>query len=207
MHVAFLSGGKDSYYAIYRSGIQVDIGLVLVYDFPRPSPHLVNLGKTVETILLMGIPVAVVKLGKGREFVETVGFLRSLGVDTIIAGDVYIEDHLRYMENIAKEVGAALVEPLWGMDPEDLLYKEIEDGLKPMVIGCVNGLGKWLGVVLDRDNVYAFAENAKSIGVDPLGEKGEYHTIVLSGPLHKASLSYKIVDVENYDGYKILRLI
>ncbi|MEL9939627.1 MAG: ATPase [Ignisphaera sp.] len=207
MHVAFLSGGKDSYYAIYRSGIQVDIGLVLVYDFPRPSPHLVNLGKTVETILLMGIPVAVVKLGKGREFVETVGFLRSLGVDTLIAGDVYIEDHLRYMENIAKEVGAALVEPLWGMDPEDLLYKEIEDGLKPMVIGCVNGLGKWLGVVLDRDNVYAFAENAKSIGVDPLGEKGEYHTIVLSGPLHKASLSYKIVDVENYDGYKILRLI
>ncbi|MEM3999015.1 MAG: ATPase, partial [Ignisphaera sp.] len=204
---AFLSGGKDSYYAIYRSGIQVDIGLVLVYDFPRPSPHLVNLGKTVETILLMGIPVAVVKLGKGREFVETVGFLRSLGVDTLIAGDVYIEDHLRYMENIAKEVGAALVEPLWGMDPEDLLYKEIEDGLKPMVIGCVNGLGKWLGVVLDRDNVYAFAENAKSIGVDPLGEKGEYHTIVLSGPLHKASLSYKIVDVENYDGYKILRLI
>ncbi|MEM0026691.1 MAG: ATPase [Ignisphaera sp.] len=205
--MAFLSGGKDSYYAVYRSAIRIDMGLVLVYDFPRPSPHLVNLGKTVETILLMGVPAAVVRLDKGREFVETVDFLRSVGADAIIAGDVYIDDHLKYMERLAKEVGATLIEPLWGVDPEDLLYKEIEAGLKPLVIGCVEGLGKWLGTVLNQDNVYAFAENAKSIGVDPLGEKGEYHTIVLSGPLHKAGLSYKIVDMENHNGYKILRLI
>lgn len=63
-------------------------------------------------MLLANIPVLVVKLNKGREFDETVDTLRRLNVDTIIAGDVYIEEHLSYIEKIAKEVGATLVEPL-----------------------------------------------------------------------------------------------
>ncbi|MCC6022742.1 MAG: ATPase, partial [Desulfurococcaceae archaeon] len=90
MRVAFLSGGKDSYYAVYRYG-QVDLGLILIYDFPRPNPHLINLGKSLETLTLTGIPVTVLRLSKGREFLETVEFLRKLNVTTVVAGDVYID--------------------------------------------------------------------------------------------------------------------
>jgi diphthamide synthase (EF-2-diphthine--ammonia ligase) len=38
-------------------------------------------------------------------------------------------------------------------------------------------------------------------------EGGRYHTLVISGPMHRAPLSYSKSLVEDYDGYKILRVI
>ncbi|MGC8678186.1 MAG: ATPase [Fervidicoccaceae archaeon] len=207
MRVAFLSGGKDSYYAAYRSSSGFDIGLFLVYDFPRPSPHFLNLGKSIETILLTGKPAVVAKLDKGKEFEETVSILKRLGASEIIAGDVYIEDHLKYMESLARESGAALIESLWGLDSEEVLRKEIENGIRGLVLGSISSMDKWIGRELNAGSVDSFIEDAKRAGADPLGENGEYHTIVTFGPMHRAPLSYSRVSIEDYDGYKILRLI
>ena len=206
MRVALASGGKDSLYAMLLAR-PVDIALVLSYEFPRPSPHTLNLGKTVETLLLAGLPVLVVKLVRGREREGTVATLKALGATELVAGDVYIEDHLRYMESIAAEVGASLLEPLWGEDPEELLYREVEEGIETLVIGCVAPLSSWLGRVLDRDNVYEFTQLCRRVGVDPLGEHGEYHTLVLSSPLHISRLTYREVGREVYGDYLILRLV
>jgi diphthamide synthase (EF-2-diphthine--ammonia ligase) len=94
------------------------------------------MGKSLETILLTGRLVAAVKLNKGKEFEETADVLRKLGAEEIIAGDVYVEDHLKYMERLGEEVGAKLVESLWGIDPEELLHEEIASGIRTLVVGC-----------------------------------------------------------------------
>lgn len=206
LRVAFVSGGKDSYYAVYRSG-SADIGLMLSYQFPRPSPHLINIGKSVESMLLCGIPTLVARVSRGREFVETAEILRKLGVDSIIAGDVYVDDHLRYMEKLAWEVGASLVEPLWGLDPVELLYMELRDGVEPLIIGVDKRIAEWIGRILSLENVDLFVEFSRARGVDPLGEHGEYHTLVLNGPIHRAKLNYKPLYTEEYGGYTILRVI
>lgn len=206
MRVAFVSGGKDSYYAMYRYG-GVDLGVMLVYNFPRPSPHTMNIGKSLESLLACGVPVIVAKLSRGREFDETVDLLRKISPSVIVAGDVYIEDHLKYMERLAKEVGSNLVEPLWGYDPVELLYREINDGVRPVVIGAIESLRVYLGKALTMENVEEFVYNSKNVGVDPLGEHGEYHTLVVDGPLHKHEVSFRVVDVENFGAYVVLRLI
>jgi diphthamide synthase (EF-2-diphthine--ammonia ligase) len=66
MRVALSSGGKDSIYAIMKSG-NVDFVVVFMYEFPRPNPHIVNIGKTIETHLKMGLPVIVKTLRRGFE--------------------------------------------------------------------------------------------------------------------------------------------
>ena len=53
MRVLFSSGGKDSFYALMKVS-RADLALILSYEFPRPSPHLVNMGKSVETHLKAG---------------------------------------------------------------------------------------------------------------------------------------------------------
>ncbi len=206
MRIAFLSGGKDSYYAVYKYG-QVDLGLILIYDFPRPNPHLINLGKSLETLTLTGTPVTVLRLSKGREFLETVEFLRKLDTDTIVAGDVHIDEHLKYMERLSAEVGAYLIEPLWGLDPEELMYMEFNDCLEVLVIGCCKSLSNWLGRRISREYVEEFVSYVKDVGLDPLGEGGEYHTLVISGPLHKSKLKYSVVGVEVFNDYEVLRVI
>ncbi|MEM0490216.1 MAG: ATPase, partial [Ignisphaera sp.] len=77
----------------------------------------------------------------------------------------------------------------------------------PLIIGCIESLSEWLGVELGKSNVDLFVEKALKIGVDPLGEKGEYHTVVLTGPLHRSTLGYKAIGSESYGNYIILRLI
>jgi len=186
---------------------RADLALILSYEFPRPSPHLVNMGKSVETHLKAGVPVLVKHLRKGREREETVELLKRLGASEVVAGDVYLEDHLKYMEGIAREACATLIEPLWGEDPEELLYKEFESGLTVLVIGCKKGLERWLGVEVDKDDVVGLAKSCKAMGLDPLGERGEYHTVVINSSLHREEVRYRKVSVESREDYYILRVV
>ena len=208
MRVALLSGGKESFYAAYLYG-GIDLGLILIYEFPRPSPHLINIHKSIETLTKsLTNSVAVVKLRKGFEREETVDFLRRVKAEAIIAGDVYVEDHLKYMESIARDVGADLVEPLWGMDPYELLFKEFRDlGMSALIIGADERIKGWLGKELGLSILEGFAEEAKEVGIDPLGEQGEYHTLVTSSSIHKEKVKYEIASREEYGGYGILRLL
>jgi uncharacterized protein (TIGR00290 family) len=205
LRVALLSGGKDSFYAAMIEQ-PIDLGLILVYQFPRPSPHLLNLCKSIETLHLAGLPTLVVKLRKGREFDDTVSILRKLNTSVIVAGDVYIEDHLKYMERLAGEAGAELREPLWGEDPEELLYREVEAGIEALVIGAEERLSSWLGRVIARGTVDGLVESCRRLGLDPLGERGEYHTIVTGSPLHAERLGYTVAGRLRVEGYHLLKL-
>lgn len=206
LKILLSSGGKESFYALMRVG-KVDLALMLSYEFSRPSPHLLNMGKSVETHLKAGIPVLIRSLRKGYEEVETIETLKRLGTSEVIAGDVSVEEHLKYMERIAGEIGANLVEPLWGENPEELLHKEFEDGLRVLVIGGRRELERWLGAEVDRKNVTEFEESCRTSGVDPLGERGEYHTMVIDSPLHREKVGYQRVAVEDYGEYRILRVM
>jgi len=201
-----VSGGKDSFYAVMKVGY-IDIGVMLVYEFPRPSPHLINIGKSIESLLNANIPVVVKSVRKGVEKIETIDMLRRLSATEVVAGDVYIDEHLKYMEEVAKEVGATLIEPLWGEDPEDLVYKEIEDGVEPLLIGTSNNISNWIGVELNIDNINSFIDQCKKSGIDPLGEKGEYHTLVVNSPMHIKKTRYRKIDIVEYDDYRILIVI
>lgn len=204
--VALFSGGKDSLYAALREW-PVDAFLILHYDFPYPSPHLVNLGATILTGILTGVPVMVAKLRKGLEPTETVEVLRKLNAGIVIAGDVYIEDHLRYMERVASEAGAELREPLWGEDPLELLHREVKAGIDTLVTGVINGLEELLGVKLNAESLEQFVGKLMERGIDPLGENGEYHTLVLNSPVHTSRLRVRVAGEVTSGRGRILKVI
>jgi len=43
---------------------------------------------------------------------------------------------------------------------------------------------RWLGRALDT----SFLEEARALGIDPCGERGAYHTLVLDGPVFRRRL-------------------
>ena len=206
MRVAMLSGGKDSLYAAFKSW-PVDLGVMLIYSSPIPSPHVLNMGKSIETLTAVGIPVITLKLSRGRERDETIRLLSMLGADEIVAGDIYIEDHLKYMKSIAKEVGAKLKEPLWGEDLEELIYKIFSNGFEVLIIGTDRKLKEWLGKELSIDNLELFLSNVKKLRLDPLGENGEYHTLVINSPLHRQRIGYDVVRLESLNDYLVARVL
>ena len=205
LKASLFSGGKESLYAAMKLW-PIDLFITFVYEFPRPSPHLVNLKQVMEVGGSIGIPVLVLKVDKGKEFEQEARLLRMIEVRELVAGDVYVEDHLNYLNRLTKEAGADLREPLWGMDTEELLRAEIRDGIVSMMIGGEEKIKGWIGRTIDKNSLEHFISNAKDIGIDPLGEKGEYHTIVLQSPLHRYRLRFDIDEIMDFKGYKIARL-
>ncbi|RLG88838.1 MAG: ATPase [Thermoprotei archaeon] len=192
MRIALFSGGKESYYASIIGG-PIDAYVMFIYEFPEPSPHIINVGLSVVTGILTGKPVFVKRLTKGKEFDESVEFLKGLSVTSITAGDVDVEEHLKYMERLAKEVGAELKEPLWGMNSEEVLIKEVEYGIEALITGIVRNLSNYLGFIINKENYETILSVLKQNNCDAIGERGEYHTLVLNSPNHIKRLEYEVV--------------
>ncbi len=190
MKVALFSGGKDSHYAIMREW-PVDLLLFLVYEFPEPSPHIENLRAAAEAAACLGRPMVVFKVPPREPDRATASLLSTLGADVLVAGDVYIEDHLRYMERVASLAGASLREPLWGEDPQELLYKIVESGVEALIVGARGGARGLVGRLLSRATVDSLVEELRRAGADPLGERGEYHTLVVASPLYTGRLGVR----------------
>jgi len=186
---AALFSGKDSLYAIYlaeKFGIKVSELITLVTTFNRPSGHVENLDALRAAARSMRKNFRVVDLHEGEErFVEAI---EEAGVELIVAGDVFVEDHVKWLEGICKKAGVELLEPLYGRDTLELLVEMLEAGFVAKII-CVNtaALGEeWLGFELSMETFREFVSRAK--GVDPLGENGEYHTLVIDCPLYTKPL-------------------
>jgi diphthamide synthase (EF-2-diphthine--ammonia ligase) len=91
-----------------------------------------------------------------------------------------------------------LLEPLWGKDTSvlfrEMFLGELGSGFKAAIIGVDNKRLKeeWLGFTLSNETAETFLSRTR--GVDPLGEGGEYHTIVIKSPLYSNTFRIKPVE-------------
>jgi Predicted ATPases of PP-loop superfamily len=118
-----------------------------------------------------------------------------------VAGDQAVENHLSYMKRLAAETGAELREPLWGRDPAQVLREEVQH-MDVLIIGARHR--ELVCRLVTRENVEEFTALARQLGVDPLGELGEYHTLVVR--YLDVRIPYRCGSVEQYGDYHIARL-
>jgi uncharacterized protein (TIGR00290 family) len=192
MKAAGLFSGKDSLYAIYlaeKQGAKVEDLICLITSLPWPSPHVENIDSLKTLAESMKKRLTIVDLHKGEgEFVEA---LRGLNIDTLVAGDVFVEDHVSWLEKVCGRAGISLLEPLFGRNTSDLFHEILDSGFKATII-CVDAryLGEeWLGFTLSSETASKFLSETE--GVDPLGENGEYHTMVIECPLYSKPFKIK----------------
>ena len=85
--------------------------------------------------------------------------------------------------------GLAAVEPLWGSSTTTLFNEWVASGADALIVTTrASLLGEgWLGRRLSADLLPAFEQ----LGIDPCGERGEYHTVVTNSPLFRRPLSLR----------------
>lgn len=64
---------------------------------------------------------------------------------------------------------------------------------------------EWLGFTLSSETAETFL--SKTQGIDPLGENGEYHTIVIESPLYSNAFRIKPVEKITDKNMTFLRVI
>ena len=192
-YIGSWSGGKDSCFACYRAMSQgYDISHLLNFiskEYKRVSFHgtedkLIRL--QAEALDLPLLQKETTANGYEQEFKEAVRSLIPDGIKGMIFGDVYLQEHKDWVERVCRELGIEAVEPLWGEKPERILLDFIDAGFEAIIVSAKADLfGKeWIGQKVDRD----FFKYLKEKSIDICGENGEYHTLVVDGPLFKKKI-------------------
>ena len=109
------------------------------------------------------------------------------GVTHVIFGDILFDEHRLWAERMCAAHGLTAVEPLWG-ESTDVAVRRVgrvrrgradRDGARG-----VSRRDAGSAVRCARDMLAEFAR----LGVDPCGERGEYHTVVTNSPLFSRPL-------------------
>jgi uncharacterized protein (TIGR00290 family) len=124
------------------------------------------------------------KDGYEREFKEAICSLVPEGIEGMVFGDIYLQEHRDWTERVCSEIGIEAVEPLWGREPQEIMSEFIDVGFEAVVVAGQSEAidAEWIGHRVDRD----FVEYLERKGICPCGENGEFHTLVIDGPIfHK----------------------
>jgi uncharacterized protein (TIGR00290 family) len=102
-------------------------------------------------------------------------------VRTIAFGDLFLEDVRAYREALLARAGWRGVYPLWGEDTTALARYFVRRGYDA-VLTCVDT--QQLDAQFAGRRYDAALLDALPPACDPCGERGEFHTCVLSGPIY-----------------------
>ena len=213
-YIVSWSGGKDSCLALYEA-LRLGYKVTHLVNFISNEEKRVRFHGTDSSLIrmqgtAMGITVAQYETdwdGYERDFKAGVRGLLPTGVKGMIFGDIYIDVHKEWVERVCGEIGIEALEPLWNRPTVEILEQFIDLGFEAVIVSANSKYIDecWVGRAVDSD----FQDYLSGKGIDPCGENGEYHTVVINGPLFSRKISlvksrvihkneYRLLDIENF---------
>lgn len=180
------SGGKDSLAAL--SAVRGDFDVVAALTMfdeagARSRSHGLRpalLAAQADSLGLRAVSARCSWATYDESFTAALRALARDGITHVVFGDLVFPEHLAWAEARCADAGLIAVEPLFGRPTSDLFDEFIASGATALMVTVREPWldETWLGRPLSADMKASFAER----GIDPCGERGEYHTAVVGGP-------------------------
>jgi uncharacterized protein (TIGR00290 family) len=191
--VASWSGGKDSCLACYKAmldGFEVSHLINFISKDGRCMSHGLDPKLIVAQSQAIGIPTIQreVTWDTYEEGFKTVmKELKQIGVKSAVFGDIDISEHLDWVIRACNEVGILYMEPLWHLDRVQILKEFINAGFEAIIVNAKADIfgEEWLGRKVDESFIEDLRRLHSKYSFDICGEMGEYHTLVIDGPIFK----------------------
>lgn len=110
---------------------------------------------------------------------EAVRRLKDEGVENWVFGDLFLEDIRAYREAQLLPLGLTPHFPIWGRDTRSLAREMLAAGIEGHIVSLDP---RHLSPSLCGAPFDATFLDGLPTGVDPCGERGEFHTVVANGP-------------------------
>lgn len=204
------SSGKDSAWTLYTLQQSEEfevVGLVTTVNqtFERVAMHAVRLELLRAQADAAGLPLDIIELpwpcsneeyeARMTAFVETVKARR---IEYMAFGDLFLEDVRDYRIKQLTGTGIEPVFPIWGESTDLLAARMVDAGLRA-VLTCVDPKvlpAAFAGQTFDHALLDALPE-----GVDPCGERGEFHSFACCGPMFRHAIDVEVGEVVERDGF------
>jgi uncharacterized protein (TIGR00290 family) len=210
------SSGKDSAWALHllRKNPKIDlVGLFTVMNqkYNRVSMHATRLEMLQRQAEAVAMPLQTINLPDPCTNEQSDAFMRNFvreaaaeGVQCMAFGDLFLEDIRKYREGQLKGTGIVPLFPLWDIPTGQLAEQMLSAGLEACISSvdlkklpsCFAGR-RWSSELLKE-----FPK-----GIDPCGENGEIHTVVVGGPMFQRSIPFRVGEIMERDGFAYADII
>ncbi len=206
------SSGKDSAWALHvlrqQSNVEV-VGILTTFneEFDRVAMHAVRRELVEAQAAAAGLPLIPVMLpypcsnNVYEERMKTaIAEAKSKGVTHIAFGDLFLEDIRQYRVRLLEGTGVEPLFPIWttSENTPNLARQMLDAGLKA-VLTCVDPKQLEKRFVGRQYDEQFLAELPP--GVDPCGERGEFHTFCHRCLEFKTEIPVTLGDVVERDGF------
>src|SRR5690606_32962279 len=119
--------------------------------------------------------------GYEEQFLDAMRECKEAGIEIGVFGDIDLEDHLEWVRHSCAKVGLEAVHPLWKESRRKILEEFIEAGFEAylVVVNTKMMPPRFVG----RRFTVELMDELEALGIDSCGESGEFHTVVVDGPI------------------------
>ncbi len=206
------SSGKDSAWTLHVLRQQPDVevvGLLTTFNeaADRVAMHAVRRCLVEAQAAAAGLPLWAVHLPRPcsnvayeERMAVVIGRAREEGVTHVAFGDLFLEDVRDYRIRQLSGTGVEPLFPLWcsAADTPALAQRMLAAGLRA-VLTCVDPKQLPEPFVGRQYDTALLAE--LPVGVDPCGERGEFHTFCFAGPMFASGIVVQVGETVSRDGF------
>jgi uncharacterized protein (TIGR00290 family) len=210
------SSGKDSAWALHevrRAGDCEIVGALttVTETFNRVSMHGVRNELLLAQLDAAGLPGTLVPIPYPcpNEVYESrmaaaLAEAKSAGVTQVIFGDLFLEDVRKYREDKLAGTGITPLFPIWARPTAALAREMIDAGVETylVTIDLKQLPKKFAGRRFD----HALLKELPA-GADPCGEKGEFHSCVVAGPMLSRRIPVTVGETVEREGFAFADLV
>lgn len=205
------SGGKDaawSLHALRQRGEFEVVGLLttITAEYERISMQGIRTEVLHAQAAATGLPVIETRIPRDADNEAYVAsFAAGLAeararwpdLETIAFGDLFLADIRAWREALCAKLGWTPLFPLFGSDTSALAREMIDGGLRAHIC-CVDTTQLDAGFAGHAFDTALL--DALPAGIDPCGERGEFHTCAWAGPMFASTLAIEHGDTVLRDG-------
>jgi diphthine-ammonia ligase len=182
------SGGKESCLACYQAMQEGHEVVALLTMFTTNGRYTRSHRLSKELLMAQSQAVGIPLSQRGAswntyegEFIKALTSLKQKGIEGGVFGALYLSEDRAWVERVCADAGIVPYFPLWGIHGKDLLRTFTDAGFEAIVVAVRNDIADdhWLGKRIGGELV----EKMEKRGIDVCGENGEYHTVVVDGPI------------------------
>lgn len=190
------TGGKDSALAFHKTllrGYEIVNLLTFVPERVDFLAHPLRFMKYQAEAIEVPHYYSIIKTPFENGYEKAIRLFRDKHkIDTFVTGDIAEVNGLpNWIRERCKNSDIEVLTPLWGSDRREVFIDLLHSGFKAIIscvkIGCLDG--EWLSRELDKKALDELIAISSKASFDICGEQGEYHTLVLDGPVFKKSIS------------------
>ena len=136
------------------------------------------------------------------KFLDAMDECRADGITHGVFGDIDLEGHLEWVQKTCAKSGIVPIHPLWQEPRRSILEELLAVGFEVVIVVVNTNMmpAEYVGRIFTQP----LMDELEALGIDSCGENGEFHTVVIDGPIFSSRVPVTFGEVRENDGYVFL---